>query len=215
MMRPKINQNEDGGGGGGGGANGKLEGSVYASDLFAMIGTLFLWIFWPSFNSALLDTPEQQHRAIMNTYLSLASATGLPFRCIFVTFDFNCIFPFFFLLSSPLHFAVTTFVVSAIVSNEHKLDMVHVQNSTLAGGVAVGSVCNMLIGPHGALLIGFISAVVSVLGYRYLSVRERERSEHISCRNDYYYYFAITIERVPFYCAVSLCEFGVWTLLRN
>lgn len=73
----------------------------------------------------------------------------------------------------PLYFAVTTFVVSAIVSDEHKLDMVHVQNSTLAGGVAVGSVCSMLIGPHGALLIGFISAVVSVLGYRYLTVRER------------------------------------------
>lgn len=67
---------------------------------------------------------------------------------------------------------VTTFVVSAIVNKEHKLDMVHVQNSTLAGGVAVGSVCNMLIGPHGALLIGFISAIISVLGYRYLSVRE-------------------------------------------
>jgi len=39
----------------------------------------------------------------------------------------------------------------------------------LAGGVAVGSVCNMLIGPHGALLIGIISGTVSVLGYRYLS----------------------------------------------
>lgn len=67
--------------------------------------------------------------------------------------------------------------MSAIVSNEHKLDMVHVQNSTLAGGVAVGSVCNLLIGPHGALLIGFISAVVSVFGYRYLSVKN-ERKVH-------------------------------------
>lgn len=65
---------------------------------------------------------------------------------------------------------MTTFIVSAIVNHEHKLDMVHVQNSTLAGGVAVGSVCNMLIGPHGALLIGFIAGLVSVLGYRYLSV---------------------------------------------
>lgn len=54
--------------------------------------------------------------------------------------------------------------------------MVHVQNSTLAGGVAVGSVCNMLIGPHGALLIGFISAVISVFGYRYLTVRENAHS---------------------------------------
>lgn len=66
--------------------------------------------------------------------------------------------------------AVTTFIVSAMVSHDNKLDMVHVQNSTLAGGVAVGSVCNMLIGPHGALLIGLIAGVISVLGYRYLSV---------------------------------------------
>lgn len=60
--------------------------------------------------------------------------------------------------------------MSAIVNNDHKLDMVHVQNSTLAGGVAVGSICNMLIGPHGALLIGLIAGIISVVGYRYLSV---------------------------------------------
>lgn len=67
---------------------------------------------------------------------------------------------------------MTTFIVSAIVNHEHKLDMVHVQNSTLAGGVAVGSVCNMLIGPHGALIIGSISGIISVLGYRYLTVSD-------------------------------------------
>lgn len=65
---------------------------------------------------------------------------------------------------------VTSFSVSAIVSHGHKLDMVHIQNATLAGGVAVGAVCNLLIGPHGALLIGVISGIISVLGYRYLTV---------------------------------------------
>jgi len=65
---------------------------------------------------------------------------------------------------------VTTFVVSALVSHENKLDMVHVQNSTLAGGVAVGTVCNLLLGAHGAVLIGIIAGTVSVLGYRYLTV---------------------------------------------
>lgn len=48
--------------------------------------------------------------------------------------------------------------------------MVHVQNSTLAGGVAVGSVCNLLIGAHGAILIGIIAGTVSVMGYRFISV---------------------------------------------
>lgn len=128
MLRPKVEQNNAG----------KLEGSSYTSDIFAMVGTLFLWIFWPSFNSALLDGADQE-RAILNTYLGLAACT------------------------------VTTFVVSAIVSHENKLDMVHIQNSTLAGGVAVGSVCNLLIGPHGAILIGVIAGILSVVGYRYLT----------------------------------------------
>lgn len=115
-------------------------------------------------------------RSFVHRYFdSFFSLRQMHFREM--TFGFNyynnnkIFFLLLFRFSSPI--AVTTFVVSAIVSNEHKLDMVHVQNSTLAGGVAVGSVCNMLIGPHGALLIGFISAVVSVFGYRYLSVRER------------------------------------------
>jgi ammonia channel protein AmtB len=36
-------------------------------------GTLFLWMFWPSFNSAITDHGDGQHRAVINTYLSLAS----------------------------------------------------------------------------------------------------------------------------------------------
>jgi ammonium transporter Rh len=118
---------------------GDSESSSYNSDIFAMVGTIFLWIFWPSFNSALVDGPEQG-RAILNTYLSLAACT------------------------------VTSFVISAFVNHEKKLDMVHVQNSTLAGGVAVGSCVNLLIGPHGAILIGIFAGVLSVLGYRYITV---------------------------------------------
>lgn len=56
-------------------AAGQHEGPSYTSDMFAMIGTLFLWLFWPSFNSALVDGADQE-RAIVNTYLALAAATG-------------------------------------------------------------------------------------------------------------------------------------------
>ncbi|NWI66208.1 RHD protein, partial [Todus mexicanus] len=51
--------------------------STSKSDLFSMLGTLFLWVFWPSFNS-LLATHES--RAIYNTYFALAvsAVTAFP-----------------------------------------------------------------------------------------------------------------------------------------
>ncbi|XP_045499903.1 ammonium transporter Rh type B-A [Colias croceus] len=117
-----------------------LNGPSYSSDVTAMIGSIFLWIYWPSFNSALTSSNGEYQRAVVNSYLSLAAAT------------------------------VTTFVFSSLVSHHAgKLDMVHVQNSTLAGGVAVGSVCNMHISPGGAIAVGIGAGVLSVLGYRYLT----------------------------------------------
>jgi len=37
--------------------------------------------------------------------------------------------------------------------------------------VAVGSVADMVIQPWGAVLIGLLSGLVSVVGYKYISVR--------------------------------------------
>ena len=47
---------------------------------------------------------------------------------------------------------------------------VHIQNSTLAGGVAIGTAADMMVQPWGAVLIGMIAGVISVLGYAYLTV---------------------------------------------
>lgn len=44
------------------------------------------------------------------------------------------------------------------------------QNATLAGGVAVGTSADMMVQPFGALLIGVAAGIVSVIGYRYVSV---------------------------------------------
>lgn len=92
------------------------------------------------------------------------------FSSCFIHFIHLCVSPFNIVFIISFQCTVTTFVISAIVSHQHKLDMVHIQNSTLAGGVAIGSVCNLLVGPHLAILIGIISAIISVLGYQYLSV---------------------------------------------
>ncbi|XP_031203710.1 ammonium transporter Rh type A [Mastomys coucha] len=115
------------------------EESVYHSDLFAMIGTLFLWIFWPSFNSAIADPGNNQYRAIVNTYMSLAA-------CV-----------------------ITAYALSSLVERRGRLDMVHIQNATLAGGVAVGTCADMEIPLYAAMTIGSIAGIISVLGYKFLS----------------------------------------------
>lgn len=115
------------------------QSSVYNSDLFAMIGTIFLWVFWPSFNSAPTALGDGQHRTVVNTYYSLTAST------------------------------LSTFALSALVSGDGRLDMVHVQNAALAGGVVVGTSSEMMLTPFGALAAGFLAGTVSTLGYKFFT----------------------------------------------
>ncbi|XP_030743221.1 ammonium transporter Rh type C [Echinops telfairi] len=127
LYRPNLQQNEE------------RQSSVYHSDLFAMIGTLFLWMYWPSFNSAVSNHGDAQHRAVINTYCSLAA-------CV-----------------------LTTVALSSALQKKGKLDMEHIQNATLAGGVAVGTAAEMMLMPYGSLIVGFFSGIVSTLGFVYLT----------------------------------------------
>ncbi|NXI68007.1 RHAG protein, partial [Anseranas semipalmata] len=115
------------------------EESTYHSDIFAMIGTLFLWIFWPSFNSAIAIEDIHQTKAAINTYYSLAACT------------------------------VVTFALSSLVDQRGKFSMVLIQNATLAGGVAVGTCADLPIHPFVAMGIGSIAGVISVLGFKFLT----------------------------------------------
>ena len=49
---------------------------VLISSMFS--GTVFLWLFWPSFNAALAPG-DDQHRAILNTYFCLAACAVTAF----------------------------------------------------------------------------------------------------------------------------------------
>jgi ammonium transporter Rh len=109
----------------------------YTSDVFSMVGTIFLWIFWPSFNSALAG-PYDQERTVINTVLAL-TASG-----------------------------VASFAASWYLRGEKKFDMVDIQNASIAGGVAVGTTANMMLGPVGAQVIGFLAGSLSVSGYVFI-----------------------------------------------
>jgi ammonium transporter Rh len=56
----------------------RYAGASYTSDTFSMIGTIFLWLCWPSFNGALVPA-ERQYLAIFNTFLSLCACTLMTF----------------------------------------------------------------------------------------------------------------------------------------
>ncbi|NWI95391.1 RHAG protein, partial [Pitta sordida] len=113
--------------------------STYHSDMFSMIGALFLWLFWPSCNSAIASDSAGRATAIINTYYSLAACT------------------------------IVTFALSSLVDERGKFSMVHIQNATLAGGVAVGTCADLNIQPFAAMCIGVVAGTISVLGFRFLS----------------------------------------------
>lgn len=125
------------------------ESSHYHSDLFAMIGTIFLFLYWPSFNSA-VAVDEGQTRAIVNTFLAITAS------------------------------CISTFIISLLVG-KGRLNMVHIQNATLAGGVAVGAVADMQIEPFGAMIIGTVAGILTTLGFQFLTPRLNESFVHDTC----------------------------------
>ncbi|NXP06569.1 RHBGA protein, partial [Thinocorus orbignyianus] len=115
------------------------ETPTHRSDLMSLVGTLILWVFWPSFVAVLCQPGDAQHRAILNTFLAMSAS------------------------------AVTTVVVSSLLRSDSKLSPGHLQNGSLAGGVAIGIVADMAMPPVGALTLGSLSAVMCVLGFKFLT----------------------------------------------
>jgi ammonium transporter Rh len=102
------------------------------SDRFAMLGSMVLWLFWPSFATAIVPF-EEMPQTVVNTVLALCGATLSTY-----------------FLSSYFH--------------KGKTSMVDMANAALAGGVAIGSTCN-IVSPTGAFAIGLLAGAVSVIGY--------------------------------------------------
>jgi len=56
-----------------------LNASSYSSDLFSLIGTVFLWLFWPSFVAGAVPSGVGQTTALINTVLALLASTMTTF----------------------------------------------------------------------------------------------------------------------------------------
>jgi len=59
--------------------NDSLNASSYTSDIFSLVGTVFLWLFWPSFVSGALPSGQGQTTALINTVLALLASTVVAF----------------------------------------------------------------------------------------------------------------------------------------
>ncbi|MGE5380497.1 MAG: hypothetical protein ACM3NT_05455 [Methylocystaceae bacterium] len=107
------------------------------SDQFALLGSMMLWIFWPSFTSALVS-PDRAILTVINTVFALCGAT------------------------------IATLIFSKIIRG--KIDIADIANASLAGGVAIGSICN-LANPGYALFIGIAAGALSTIGYAIIAPR--------------------------------------------
>ena len=54
--------------------------TVHKHSLFCVPGTVFLWVYWPSFNG-FLASEDARLRCYINTYLSLLASTVTTFLC--------------------------------------------------------------------------------------------------------------------------------------
>jgi len=101
------------------------------SNQFALLGSMILWLFWPSFTSALV-APDRVVLTAINTVFALCGAT------------------------------ISTYIFSRLIRG--KIEIADIANAALAGGVAIGSICNMT-NPGYALLIGIAAGALSTIGY--------------------------------------------------
>lgn len=107
------------------------------SNQFMLLGSMLLWLFWPSFTSALV-TPDRVVLTAINTVFALCGAT------------------------------LSTYIFSKIIRG--KIDIADIANAALAGGVAIGSICNMT-NPGYAMLIGIAAGTLSTVGYTMIAPR--------------------------------------------
>ena len=107
------------------------------SDRYSLLGSMVLWVFWPSFCAALV-APADVPKTAVNVILALCGST------------------------------LATYF--ATVKLRGKISAADIANATLAGGVAIGSTCD-LASPAAAFTIGIMAGVVSTFGFAVIQAK--------------------------------------------
>ena len=119
-------------------SNNPHNNSDYYSNMFSFIGSLFLWLYFPSFNIANIQINDSKiseifrYRGIINTYLSMCGSV------------------------------ISTFIVSPLIY-KGKIKIEHLLNGTYVGGIIIGGCCTICFYAWAALLIGSIGGAISTL----------------------------------------------------
>ncbi|XP_058677828.1 ammonium transporter Rh type B [Ammospiza caudacuta] len=108
-------------------------------DVFAVVGTIYLWIFWPSFTSTTTVHHDGENWAVLNSYFSLVAST------------------------------MSAFILSPVLYEESTPRMVQLQDATLAAMAVMGMAGEMLLTPFGALIAGFLVGLITPLGFRFFT----------------------------------------------
>uniref|UniRef100_A0A8C5J8E2 Rh family B glycoprotein (gene/pseudogene) n=1 Tax=Junco hyemalis TaxID=40217 RepID=A0A8C5J8E2_JUNHY len=109
-------------------------------DVFAVVGTIYLWIFWPSFTSTTTVHHDGENWAVLNSYFSLVASTP--------------------------HAGAFHGVHSPDCVLFHQVQL---QDATLAAMAVMGMAGEMLLTPFGALIAGFLVGLITPLGFRFFT----------------------------------------------
>ena len=128
----------------------------HVADVFSLIGTTFLWVYWPGFVAgwAAVDSEGEQN-ALVNTVLSLCASTVTTYFC--------------------------TIIITAR-NGKARFRTVDIQNATLAGGVSIGCLANYRLNAGSCILIGSMAGALSTFGYGYIQHAVLEKFKiHDTC----------------------------------
>jgi len=136
--------------------------STYQSDFFGIVGTCFLWVFFPSFNGA-MAAGNARSRAVVNTVLACSA---------------SCCCTFFMSRLLRGDYPEGPKCLRAISTGEGRLSIRDVQSATLAGAVATSSCVSQLMQPWAAILLGMLAGCMATAGHVYLQPRLLDSGIH-------------------------------------